>query len=159
MFKKTWNSPHFIARTASHSTKGKRNGRVDVLPPQARTPLYDIATQISNANAHIESLRQQRTAAKEKLHSLARFDQLRNRVGSRGSESNKIRQLEDECKYLDEEIRKHCRRANELKAVLAGGPDLRFEVVFLRLARIELPDDLYTRLENQANDIIRRARE
>jgi hypothetical protein len=159
MYKRTGNLTHYLPRKGSYSTHPHRNGRVDVLPPSAKTPFYDIATQISTANAMVESLRQQKVAAEKKLHEFSRVDQLRAHVGSRGSEANKIRQLQDECARLDDEMRKVRRRTNELKAILAGGRDLRFEVVFLRLARAELPDDLYARLENQANDIIRRARE
>jgi len=51
MYKRTVSSAHFIARTGSHSTKGHRNGRVDVLPPNAIVPDYtqiecDIAAEV-----------------------------------------------------------------------------------------------------------------
>lgn len=159
MYKRTGNLTHYLPRKGSYSTHPRRNGRVDVLPPGARTPLYDIATQISTANEQVEALRKRRDGAKEKLHSLSRVDQLRAKVGSSGSEASRVRQLEDEIAQLDAEMRRIRRRSNELKAIVAGGPDLRFEVIFTRLARAELPDDLYDAISAQAHAIIKRARE
>lgn len=158
MFKRTWNQPHFLKRAASHSTKGARTGRVDVLPPEARTPLWSIAAQIETAAERVEKLRAERDAAKEALHTVERFEQLRSKVGSGGSEEARIKSLRLRIEQLETEMRRSRRRVNELRAIVAGGADLSFESIFVQLARVELPDDLYDSLAEKAGLILRRAR-
>lgn len=158
VYGKTTKSTHYLPRKGSYSTVPKRNGLVDVLPPSARVPLYDIGAQIVDATERLQALRAVRDAAKEQILSLSRFDQLRGRVGSRGSECDTIKRLQAEVAHAEEQMTCARKRAGELRAIVSGGSGVTFESVFVRLARAELPDYLYRALEQKASHIVRVAK-
>lgn len=159
MYKKTGQSSHYLPRKGSYSTVPHRNGRVDVLPPSARAPLFDIAVQITDANGRLEELRRERDSIKGQLHSLGRVDQLRQKLGSQGSELERSAKLQREIARLESEMKTLRRRSNELKSIVAGGASVSLEGVFMRLARVELPDNQFDILERKAREIVRRAKQ
>lgn len=157
MSKAVTKGKHWLPRHSQYSLHGHRTGRVDVLPPGAKTPLYDISVQIDDAAQRLDSLRTQKDALNAQLHSLSRFDQLRDKVGSRGSEADRVSRLEREVARVEAEMRSVRRRSGELKAIVAGGNNVTFEAVFIRIARAELPDDIFDALSLKAKAIVARA--
>lgn len=67
MFKKTWDGQHFLAIAGSHSTKGARNGRVDVLPPSAHDATYwDAESRRAAIQARIREVELDRRQIRER---------------------------------------------------------------------------------------------
>lgn len=157
MYEKTAKSAHYLPRKGSYSTVPHRNGRVDILPPDAQLPLYSIAVQISDGEEQVGALRERKKACEAELHALGRIDLLRDKVGSRGSEKPNIQRLRNEISRLEESMRAKRRWINELKAILSNGQKVSFEDVFVRLARVELPQDIYQAIESKARLIVSRA--
>lgn len=158
IYSKTAKSAHYLPRTGSYSTVPHRNGRVDVLPPSAKVELYDAATQISDLSARLDALRLEREHLAARVFSLARVDKWRDRVGSRGSEGQKLATLTAEGDRIDAERRAIRKRIGALKSLLGGGPSPKLETVFLRLAEAELPGDVFAELHARAAAIVARAR-
>jgi hypothetical protein len=62
MYKATYDSLHFLKKAASHSTKGTRSGRVDILPPEAqptKETYLSARDQLDILKARDEFLREQ----------------------------------------------------------------------------------------------------
>lgn len=135
-----------------------RNGRVDVLPPDAKTQTYDIAIQIEDAASRLKDLRAAKDAAEAQIIALSRFDQLRARVGSRGSEGAKLTKLKRDAQSIEQEMKRVRKRAGELRALIAGGAAITLETAFIRIAREELPEDLFMALFTKAELIATKAR-
>lgn len=70
MYKRTAELSHFLPRTGSHSTKGSRSGRVDVLPPNAQEQVFDdldnrrqiLKGRLTTIRASISSLNAEKSA-------------------------------------------------------------------------------------------------
>lgn len=160
MFKRTWNQPHFLKRTASHSTKGSRSGRVDVLPPQAKMHLYDIAHQIADGNERIEGMTEERHALDAQLHKVSRVDAVRAKHATdlQGIKpSPEIEELRGRLAALDGLIASTRKHVNGLKALIGDGQRVSFETAFMRLAKEQLPHDVYESLSTQATLISSKA--
>lgn len=158
MYKKTSNQTHFLPRRGSFSTHPQRNGRVDVLPPDAKMHLYDVALQIADGERRIESLRHDREEKQNRVHSLRGVDRLRGKMGSPGSESSQINKLLEECGRIDNEIKRSRSHINQLKRFVSGRKDMSYGDVFMRLAELELPHDIYEALSQRAHQIMDRVR-
>lgn len=160
MFKRTWNQPHFLKRAASHSTKGSRSGRVDVLPPGAKMHLYDIAHQIADGNDRIEMLTAERVELNAEFHKLSRLDQIRAKHASdplRVKPSPEVAELRRRMAAIDELISSTRKHVNQLKSVIGDGQRVTFETAFIRLAKEQLPHDAYEAISAQARMISERA--
>lgn len=149
---------HWIPRQAEYSMYGQRNGRVDVLPPSAQTPLYDVALQLSDAKERLERLRAKLHLAQAESHRLRRIDQLRDSLGSGGSEQRKRRAIEQSIVDLEAEMSRVRRHMGQLRGLLGATPNLTLETIFLRLAQTELPDEVFDHLLFKARAIVARAK-
>ena len=159
MYKKTTNTAHFLPRTGSYSTHPHRNGRVDVLPPNAKMHLYDIATQINDAQERVVTLKNERDALLNEIHFLRNVDKLKDKVGSGGKEEGRISDLHQRCDQLDNEIGQTRRKINELKSFVSGGGRMTYPEIFCRLARFELPGDVFEVLSSKAGAILQLTKE
>lgn len=157
MYKKTSESTHYLPRRGSYSTVPHRNGRVDVLPPEAGMPLYDTATQLVDANNRLEQLRKEQEDIQRQIYSLGRIDKLRSNLGSSGSEKTTIAVLSAEEKRIDHERQKVKKKIRELKSLLGGQNTVSIEQVFMRLSESELPPDVFATLKSKAYSIFSKA--
>lgn len=155
MYKKTGTSTHYLPRKGSYSTHPKRNGRVDVLPPEASEALYDCARQIADAHARIDQLRQEREKLTDRGHGLRRVDDLRSRFSSTEKAPLPIRaDIDARIKTIDEELAALRKHAGSLKALLAGGGVATFEDAFHRIASAELSHGVYETLAKKARMVL-----
>ena len=159
MYKQTSNSSHFLPRKGSYSTHPQRNGRVDVLPPNAGMQIYDVATQINDAQERIKILKAEREALLNEIYFLRDVDKIRDRVGSSGKEEKRIAVLHQRCNHLENEIGQTRRKINERKAFVAGGGRLTYLEIFCRLASLELPHSVFELLSTRAKSIERLTKE
>jgi phage I-like protein len=153
VFKRTWNQPHFLKRTASHSTKGSRSGRVDVLPPSAQMHLYDIAHQIADGNDRIERMAEERADLDAQFHKLSRLDAVRAKHATdlrTFAPSPEIEELRGRIAALDGLIASTRKHVGSLKSVIGDGQKVSFETAFVRMAKEQLPHDVYETLATQA---------
>lgn len=159
MFKRTWNSPHFLARTASHSTKGKRNGRVDVLPKDATEALYSIADQIADGDTRLDHLRKRHAEVCDQLRLLERLDKARALHNSRPiTENPKIGALRGEVTRMNAEMASIRRHVGRLKALIGSKPHTTLPEAFMALAEAELASDTFQALADKAAALVSRTR-
>lgn len=158
VYRKTAKASHYLPRTGSYSTVPHRNGRVDVLPPDAGMPLYDAATQLAEAINRLEQIHKELEDVRRLKHSLGRIDKLRSRVGSDGSESRRVAELDAESARLDREGQLVKRRIGQLKSLLGGSKGASVEELFYRLAEHELPAEVFAVLVSKARSIYDKAR-
>lgn len=155
MYKKTYTSQHFIPRTASFSTHPKRNGRVDVLPPDAAEALYDAAQQIEDGERRLQFLKVERESAVEKS-SLARGVQ---RLQSKhGNDPQKSSSLDSRLRAIDEEVATVRKHISALRALLRGGGVNTFDEAFVRVARAELAQDVFETISAKAHRVLAAAK-
>lgn len=159
MFKRTWNSPHFIARTASHSTKGKRNGRVDVLPPGASESLYGIAEQIADGEQRLARLRAERDELADELHRLQRVEAFKAKHVTSPKSEPRVAILLKGLRELDASMASVRKRNGELKSLLGGRGAVSFEHAFVRVAREMLEPSSYRAIESQASALVAKTKE
>lgn len=153
MLKRTWNQPHFLKRAASHSTKGSRSGRVDVLPPNAKMHLYDIAAQIADGNDRLENLSAEKHALEAEFHKLSRIDAVRMKHEPNPSKflpSPECGELRRRIAAVDSLIAATRKHVGELKSVIGDGQKVSLETTFVRLAKEQLPHDVYETLAKQS---------
>ena len=126
-FKSTSEAEGFRARVASHSTKGRATGRVDVMPPQARPAVYsELAEQISIVEASIEKVRADIVACDDRRERNRLHDLLRVLKTSRG-----------QYEVLLKAAKAHDRHQ-----------------VFYRLANEMLPKDTFRQIDERADALI-----
>lgn len=160
MLKRTWNQPHFLKRTASHSTKGSRGGLVDVLPPGAKMPLYSIAHQIADGSDRLGKLCEERSDLVSERHKLSRVDAVRAKHASdlaKFKPSAEIDELDRRIAALDGLISATRKHVGELRSIVGDGQRVSFETAFTRLAKEQLPHDVYEELSEQALAISNKA--
>jgi hypothetical protein len=158
VYKKTGQSAHYLPRIGSYSTVPHRNGRVDVLPPGAEMPLYDVGAQLTDALAEIEQARARRELLEARRFDLVRFDDLRSKLGSRGTEKDELSRIDAELSAIDASLKSLRLRASKLRRLLSGDERLSVESIFFRLAEHQLPHDVYSRLVAQAQSIFGRTK-
>lgn len=159
IYKQTSEATHFLPRKASHSTKGSRNGRVDVLPPGAEEALWDVASQIADGEARLETLRATRDVAESELHRLSKIDQWRGKAsrGDRLNERSRIATLEATLRAIEGNFRATRKQVASLKALLGSSAAVSFEGAFVALAKIELHSDVYLVLADKARALVARS--
>lgn len=158
MFKRTWNSPHYLARAASHSTKGRRNGRVDVLPPASSEALYGIAQQIDDGEQLLARLRTERDLLADELHQLQRVEAFKARHVTSPKAEPRIAVLLKEMRDMESRMALTRKGVGELKALLGGAGAVSFNQVFVEVARAQLSADVFSALHETAMQITRRAK-
>lgn len=160
MYRKTTNLTHFLPRKASYSTHPQRNGRVDVLPPNAVDQLYDCATQILNATTQLDRLRIVRDDICQRSHAATRIDALRAKLCTSGSfQPSPVRSdIDKQLRQVDEEMALLRRHIGSLKHLLAGGGVKTFDEAFERVARAELAESVYKSIAAKAQLVLAAAR-
>lgn len=161
MYSRTAKARHYLPRTGSYSTVPHRNGRVDVLPPQARDALYSIASQIDAGQSRLQELRAEKAAIQLDLDELRHLDAMRLKVAT--TERNRapnprIASLEARIRELDSEAKRIRAHVAQLNRLASGGQKMSVEVAFYNVARAELPQDTWEKLNATAEAIARRFR-
>lgn len=159
MHKRIAKSAHYLPRKGSYSTVPYRNGRVEILPPNAQIALYDIAVQISDGEDRLLELRENKKSLEKEIFTLSRVDQLRDKHGSLGSEDKRISKIKKAIDEIETKMRRLRRQLGELNSIISDGPKISFENVFMRLAQIELPTDTFDLLAFKTKRIMDRARQ
>ena len=139
MFKATTNNAHWLPRTGSFSTHGQRNGRVDVLPPSAKTLVYaDIEERRNELIRKLHSVKQQMEEmreARKKNPACALFQRLSLDAKLRGGLApNKPREvIEFDDAYAA--LKAEARRIDELLSGMKEDRLRRREEAFVSAAR------------------------
>lgn len=106
MYKATGDAAHYLPRTGSHSTKGARNGRVDVLPPEAQDAelvYLDCVEQVTSLVAEQAALEKECGKLNVLLsHKLPyhEFQDAQRRRDAAGSRQAKIQELLRDAKEI-----------------------------------------------------------
>lgn len=158
MYSKTAKSAHYLPRTGSYSTVPFRNGRVDVLPPNAQMQLYGIAQQIADGEVRISTLTKEKEKAEAELHSATGFDRLRAKHMSDYRPADGAHKARIRVTQIDAEIKAEKARLSELRAIASGSRKFSVESLFMKLAEAELPHDVYESLLKEAALIVRLSR-
>lgn len=158
MYKRTQNATHFLPRTGSFSTHPHRNCRVDVLPPDAHEPLYAIETQMVEARARLEQLREQREQLVERSYYLRGIDRLREKF-SHAREHAQVRDgIDVQIRQIDEGMARVRKHLGSLQSLLSGMGCDTVERAFMRIAEAELSGEVFERLASKARRIVAAAK-
>lgn len=153
MYKKTYQSRHYLPREGSYSTHPKRNGRVDVLPVGAQEALYDTATQIEDGEYRLQMLKIERDSLAEKLQFSRGVHRLQAKhVGAADSKSASA--IHVRLQEVDQEIGQVRKHVGGLRSLLKGGGAATFDEAFVRVARAELAAEVYEALTLKAHRVL-----
>lgn len=155
MYKKTGKSHHYLPRKGSYSTHPKRNGAVDVLPPEAREPLYDAASQIEDGERRLHELNNQRDALVEKLALSKGIERLQQKHAAR---TDGPADFHNRLASIDQEIATLRKHVGALRALLRGSGVATLDQAFMKIAAAELAEDVYKNLAAKAQRILNAAR-
>jgi hypothetical protein len=161
MYSRTSKSAHYLPRTGSYSTVPHRNGRVDVLPPGATEALYGVAGQIEDGRKRLESLRAEKAALKDELADLRPKDALRLKWVTSDREarpSPRIGEIDARVSEIEAEAKRLRTHVAGLTQLLSSGQRVTIEDAFYRIAKAELPEDVWRRIQVIAESIVSRAR-
>lgn len=158
MYKKTAASHHFIPRLGSYSTRPHRNGRVDVLPPQAVESLWDVADQIAMLEARLASLQEQRCDLQLALHRADRLAQMQARLSGAAVQPNPHEaQLKMEFERIERQLIVTRVSLTDLNTALnPRSKQLTTDAAFVIVARLELDHDIYQSIAQKAERLIAR---
>jgi hypothetical protein len=138
-FKSASERQSFTSRVASHSTKGHANGRVDVLPPEARpqAQLFNEADKQYNiAKLAHENVLVDMKAVKKKLKRTLPFDEFR-----------RLSERLENLKALEENTRNTLSKYREIRK---SADNEAFCSVFYRVAELRLEKVIFMELDQEA---------
>jgi len=158
MYRKTAKSTHYLPRKGSYSTVPHRNGRVDVLPPEAEEPLYDVANQIEDGRSRIEILTEQKQSLTEELRLLDGVHGLQLRHSRDIGESRKAIRLRADISAINETLKNTRKHIGQLVALTGSSKQTTFESAFVQIAKVELAVDTFEKISRKAVAITRRIR-
>ena len=167
MYKATTEAAHYLTRAASHSTKGFRNGRVEVLPPSAKAPIYDdLTSRRAKLLAMLEDSTQQLKKIQLERDSLMpayerHSNENKKMLNARGLRTKKPPILEDFERRAGKVKSEYLRLVHEVKEVnkalgysnseeRAQRRQEEFAVVFRKVARQLLDSDTFEKLTDEA---------
>jgi len=158
VYKKTVKGHHFIPRTGSYSTHPHRNGRVDVLPPDAVESLWDVADQIAGLEERLETLHQHKRELQLATHHAARLTQMQAKVTGGAMQTNPREvELRRDCEATERQIFLTRYNLNELKHALnPRDRKLTSDAAFVVVARLVLDHDVFQSIEQKAERLIAR---
>lgn len=145
MFKSASERQSFTQRVASHSTKGHANGRVDILPPEAREleiSYQDTKRQFEAVSAQIPAIEAELAevrASLKKTQKYQTFEYLTGRLAVLEESLQTFRTLKGTYRELA--------RAAGIQA---------YAECFYRIARLRLPNEVRKELEMEAERLIGR---
>ena len=138
MYKGTSNSAHFAKRTASHSTKGRQNGRIDVLPPEAsfnREKYQNFIEQYASLRKRREEIDKELKILKEKLKPTLPY-----------GEFWPLRERQD---FLGMQMLQVNSELGHFKKVINEAIDKEYSVVFYRVAEEVLHKEVFIQIQNE----------
>ncbi len=141
MFKASSERQHFTRREGSHSTKGRANGRVDILPPEARRKeeLYQSAKgQFDALEEHVSRLKTQRVE-----------------IIADGGYKHKPWKLE-KLKLIDDQLLNLSTERGRLATVARAAGSEAFGWCFMAIAEVRLTRELFREISEETERLMGR---
>jgi hypothetical protein len=156
MYSRTSKNHHFLPRRGSYSTHPQKNGRVDVLPPDARESIYAAAEQLAALDERLNLLNIKKDDLHESLHRAQRLQQLQDKLTGSSSQ-NTISGIRREVEIIEIDIRRVKESRSRLLEVISPSKKVTLETAFYNLARVELSEEVFQRLSIEASRIVARS--
>lgn len=162
MYKATTEATHFLPRTGSHSTKGSRTGRVDVLPPEAKSPIYDdLQSRRTILIEKVKAAQRELTDAKvmgQQIQDIYRDFSVRvkyrkDRGGGYIERPAELVEFERRKRLAREKVNDLQSELSDLNGVMQKDPSakhLAFAEIFLEVAKVFLDTETFGRLMAEA---------
>lgn len=163
MYKATTEATHFLPRTGSHSTKGARNGRVDVLPPNAKMSTFgELEERYNRYRREFQEAAAAYKAAKEDLDNDAEWQRHRQHFKANKDKQyvampSKFAKKLDKLKLLSDRQSNLASKCQEMKVVFNRERNASYERQWIETARAMLPWDVVDKIEGVVQENWRRS--